>query len=120
MIARTAITKEWVLITIVATVVESLGCTATIDIPQILKDLPARRLTFGKRLKMKIGDRVTVQDEGLEMLASTMRKYGHAPKVPNNVGVIDEIQGDTAFIIFDDSGQCAPYFLTECFVIEES
>lgn len=67
---------------------------------------------------MKIGDRVTVRDEGLDQLAAISRKYGFQTDVPNNRGVIDEIKGDTAYIIFDDMGQCAPYPLEDCFVIE--
>lgn len=69
------------------------------------------------KMDFEIGDRVTVHDEGLEMLASVGRKYGFAPETPNNVGVIDDIRDDTAYIIFDDCGQCAPYPLEDCFKI---
>lgn len=71
-------------------------------------------------MNYKIGDRVTVRDEGLDMLASVGRKYGFAPEVPNNIGVIDDIREDMAYVIFDDSGQCAPYPLEDCFVIESA
>lgn len=66
---------------------------------------------------MQVGDRVAVRDEGLAALTSIMKKAGHEPEVANNVGVIDEITDGTAFIIFDDSGQCAPYPLIDCYII---
>lgn len=69
---------------------------------------------------MQVGDRVAVRDEGLAMLTSIMLQAGEKPKVANNVGVIDEIADGTAFIIFDDSGQCAPYPLTDCYVIAKA
>lgn len=68
-------------------------------------------------MRFEIGDRVTVKDEGLEMLAAVSRKWGFTPEVAINVGVIEEIWDDTAYIIFDDSGQCAPYLLEDCFKI---
>lgn len=68
-------------------------------------------------MSFKVGDRVAVNDPALAQLRAIMEKYGHeAP--PNNVGVIDRIRDGVAEIIFDDSGQCAPYPLDECTLID--
>lgn len=65
-------------------------------------------------MSLKIGDHVAVNDEGLASLRAILTKYGMTPAVPNNTGFIDDIKEDMAYIIFDDSGQCAPYYLHEC------
>lgn len=66
---------------------------------------------------MKVGDRVRVLDEGLAQIREILSRHGHEPAVPNDIGYIDEIENGFAFIIFDDSGQCAPYRLDECELI---
>lgn len=66
---------------------------------------------------IKIGDHVRVKDESLEKLTEIARKYGQVPEVPNNTGIVDDIKGEIAYIIFDDNEQCAPYYLDECTVL---
>lgn len=62
--------------------------------------------------ELKPGDRVAVNDPALSALRDIMRQAGHDPK-PNHTGVIERIDGDTAYINFDD-GVMAPYSLDEC------
>lgn len=69
-------------------------------------------------MTIKIGDHVVVQDEGLAKLNEIMYRNGFASSVPNNTGIVESIENGFAYIIFDDSGQCAPYYLEECTVIE--
>lgn len=66
---------------------------------------------------MKIGDRVRVLDEGLAQIRKILSSHGYEPEVPNDTGYIDEIHNGFAYVIFDDSGQCAPYRLDECELI---
>jgi hypothetical protein len=65
----------------------------------------------------KPGDRVRVNDPALEQLADIFRKATGDEPVPNNVGVVDEVFKDTVVVIFDDSGQAAPYSLAEVEVL---
>jgi hypothetical protein len=57
------------------------------------------------------GDRVAVDDPALADLRRIMEKYGE-PAKPNHHGTVDEVDGDTVFILFDDGG-CAPYPVSE-------
>lgn len=57
-----------------------------------------------------VGDKIEVQDAGLEML----RKL--CPGMPpNHYGMVDEILSDgTLMILFDDTKQVAPYPASAC------
>lgn len=62
---------------------------------------------------LKIGDRVAVNDPFLAQMREIMRRNGHEPQ-PNHTGYIEEIHGEDAYIIFDDTGSMAPYPLADC------
>ncbi len=63
--------------------------------------------------EVSVGDQVAVIDPGLAQLREIMRRATGREPAPNHHGVVEEIQGDTAYVLFDDTGQLAPYPLAE-------
>ena len=49
------------------------------------------------------GTRVADMDPGLAALRNIMRSAGHEPS-PNHHGTIDRVEGDTAYVQYDDGG----------------
>ena len=62
---------------------------------------------------MRQGDRVAVDDWGLREMRHIMREAWAMGPLPNRHGIVDEVVGDTAYILFDD-GSLAPYPLHAC------
>lgn len=62
----------------------------------------------GEGVTFKPGDRVAVHDPALEQLQAIMRSATDEEPPPNNIGTVDEVDGDRVLINFDDGG-CAPY-----------
>ena len=59
-----------------------------------------------------MNERVEVLDEGLEQMREITRQLGYEPK-PNHHGTVEKIEDGLAYILFDDTGQLAPYPLAE-------
>lgn len=59
------------------------------------------------------GDAVEVLDPALAELRTIMRKATGREPAPNHHGVVKQIEDDTAYVLFDDTGQLAPYPLSE-------
>lgn len=64
------------------------------------------------------GDRVYVDDEGLESLREIMRQVTGTEPAPNHHGTVDEVRDGMAIIVFDGpegeaTSNAAPYPLTE-------
>jgi len=53
---------------------------------------------------MKKGDPVYVLDDGLKKLRDLVPSMP-----PNHYGVVDAIEDDYVFVLFDDTGQLSPY-----------
>jgi hypothetical protein len=59
--------------------------------------------------EVRVTERVEVVDEGLAQMREIMRQVtGRAPE-PNHHGTVERIEGDVAYILFDDTLQLAPY-----------
>lgn len=66
---------------------------------------------------MKPGDRVQVNCPGLAKQREVMRSIIGKEPTPNHIGTVQEVDGDTAYIVFDSEdgeamGQLAPYPLS--------
>ncbi|WP_419708008.1 hypothetical protein [Promicromonospora sp. NFX87] len=63
--------------------------------------------------EVRVGEQVEVLDEGLAQLREIMRRAtGREPK-PNHHGVVEQIEDGLVYILFNDTGQLAPYPLAE-------
>ncbi|MEN0070589.1 MAG: hypothetical protein AAGC63_06225 [Propionicimonas sp.] len=61
---------------------------------------------------IRLGDRVEVLDPGLAELRRIMRQATGREPTPNHHGLLQEIDDETGYVLFDDTGQTAPYPLT--------
>ena len=67
---------------------------------------------------MKVGDRVYVMDAGLAQLRGIMRTATGVEPTPNHHGTVQEIDGETVYVCFDNEdgpgqGQLAPYPISD-------
>lgn len=62
--------------------------------------------------EVTVNERVEVLDEDLAQLRQIMRQAGFKPK-PNHHGTVEKIEDGLAYILFDDTGQLAPYPLAQ-------
>ena len=71
-------------------------------------------------LRLKKGDRVSVNDPVLAQLRAIMRQAtGQEPK-PNHIGTIeDPAFGQGEVLIYFDDGSSAPYPVDQCTVLNE-
>lgn len=64
-----------------------------------------------------VNARVEVQDPGLAELRAIMRRATRSDPPANHIGTVEEISGDLAYILFDDTKQLSPYPLDQLRVI---
>ena len=63
--------------------------------------------------EVREGDPVEVLDPGLAEIRRIMRAATGREPAPNHRGVVQETHGGTAYILFDDTQQLAPYPLSQ-------
>jgi hypothetical protein len=62
---------------------------------------------------VSVDERVEVLDEDLAQLREIMRQATGREPAPNHHGTVERIDDGIAYILFDDTGQLAPYPLAQ-------